>query len=44
MADDKRPQGKHVSETHGKRTVVVFNRGPRLQLKVNGAPKGTPRK
>jgi hypothetical protein len=44
MKTKVRPQGKHVSETHGKRTVVVYNRGPRLQIKVNGAPKGIPRK
>ena len=44
MTNKPRPQGKHTSETHGKRTVVVYNRGPRLQIKVNGAPKGIPRK
>lgn len=44
MLKKSRPQGKHVSDEHGKRTVVVYNRGPRLAIKINGAPKGTPRK
>jgi hypothetical protein len=44
MATKKRPQGKHSSNEQGKRTVVVYNRGPRLQVKINGAPKGIPRK
>jgi hypothetical protein len=39
-----RPQGKHASDQQGKRTVVVYNRGPRLAIKINGAPKGIPRK
>jgi len=44
MAKKPRPQGKHASHEDGKRTVVVYNRGPALQIKINGAPKGIPRK
>ena len=39
-----RKQGKSADDTNGKRTVVVYNRGPRLAIKINGAPKGIPRK
>ena len=45
MADKKqRPKGKHSSDENGKRTVMVYNRTPTLQVKINGAPKGIPRK
>lgn len=44
MAEKKRPKGKHASHEQGKRTVVVYNRTPTLQVKINGAPKGVPRK
>lgn len=44
MSDKKRPKGKHSSDENGKRTVVVYNRTPTLQIKINGAPKGVPRK
>lgn len=44
MAENTRPKGKHSSNTDGKRTVVVYNRTPTLQIKINGAPKGIPRK
>lgn len=40
----KRPKGKHSSDENGKRTVLVYNRTPTLQVKINGAPKGIPRK
>lgn len=39
-----KPKGKHSSDTNGKRTVVVYNKGPRLSVKINGAPNGIPRK
>jgi len=44
MADNtQRPKGKHSSDNRGKKTVVVYNRTPTLQVKVNG-PKNISRK
>jgi hypothetical protein len=40
MAENKRPQGKSFTHEQGKRTTVIANRGPRLQVKINGNPKG----
>lgn len=40
MLSKKRPQGKSVTHENGKRTTVIANRGPRLQVKINGNPKG----
>jgi hypothetical protein len=37
---ENRPQGKSVTHEQGKRTTVIANRGPRLQVKVLGNPKG----
>jgi hypothetical protein len=41
MENNKRPQGKSVTHELGKRTTVIANRGPRLQVKINGNPKGS---
>ena len=40
MTDKKRPQEIRVTHEQGKRTTVIANRGPRLQVKINGNPKG----
>ena len=34
-------QGKSFVHEQGKRTTVIANRGPRLQVKINGNPKGS---
>ena len=36
-----RKQGKSVTDENGRRLTVIANRGPRLQVKVKGDPKGT---
>jgi hypothetical protein len=41
MSSSKRKQGKSFVHENGKRTTVIANRGPRLQVKINGNPKVT---
>jgi hypothetical protein len=38
--EKKRPQGKSFTDENGRRLTVIANRGPRLQVKVIGDPKG----
>jgi hypothetical protein len=40
MIRKTRKQGRSASETNGMRTTAVANRTPRLQVKINGNPKG----
>ena len=41
MAESKSTKGKSFTDENGRRLTVVANRGPRLQVKVIGDPKGT---
>jgi hypothetical protein len=41
MAESKSTKGKSSTDENGKRLTVVANRGPRLQVKINGDPKDT---
>lgn len=40
MISKNRKRGKSASDDNGKRTTLVANRTPRLQIKINGNPKG----
>lgn len=40
MAESKSTKGKSFTDENGRRLTVVANRGPRLQVKVIGDPKG----
>jgi len=41
MPESKSTKGKSFTDENGRRLTVVANRGPRLQVKVIGDPKGT---
>ncbi len=41
MSVKQKKQGKSFVHEQGKRTTVIANRGPRLQVKINGNPKGS---
>ena len=41
MPESKSTKGKSVTNENGRRLTVIANRGPRLQVKINGDPKDT---